>query len=50
MKYQGKLPMRFAPEEKLDIIQLARYKGLGFEKTCRMFGIKPHRFGVGYVL
>jgi len=43
MKYQGKLPMHFTPEEKLDIIQLARYSGLGFEKTCCMFGVKPHR-------
>jgi len=33
--------MRFSPEEKLDIIKLARYGGLGFEKTLRLFGIKP---------
>ncbi|MBD3269618.1 MAG: DDE-type integrase/transposase/recombinase [Candidatus Omnitrophica bacterium] len=35
--------MRFTPEEKLDIIQLARYSGLGFEKTLNLFGVKPHR-------
>jgi len=35
--------MRFLPEEKLDIIQLARYSGLGFKKTLMLFGIKPHR-------
>ncbi len=35
--------MRFKPEEKLDIIQLARYSGLGFENTLKLFGIKPHR-------
>lgn len=35
--------MRFQPEEKLDIIQLARYSGLGFEKTLCLFGIKPAR-------
>ena len=35
--------MRFSPEEKLDIIRLARYTGLGFEKTLNLFGIKPHR-------
>jgi len=43
MKHQGKLPMRFKPEEKLDLIQLARYSGLGFENTLKLFGIKPHR-------
>lgn len=43
IRYQGKLPMRFTPEEKLDIIQLARYSGLGFEKTLSLFGIKPYR-------
>ena len=35
--------MRWTPEEKLDIIQLARYSGPGFEKTLNLFGIKPHR-------
>lgn len=35
--------MRFLPEEKLDIIQLARYSGLGFKKTLKLFGIKSHR-------
>lgn len=35
--------MHFSPEEKLDIIQLARYSGLGFEKTLNLFGTKPHR-------
>jgi len=35
--------MRFTPEEKLDIIQLASYSGLGFKKTLNLFGIKPHR-------
>lgn len=35
--------MRFLPEEKLDIIQLARSSGLGFKKTLSLFGIKPHR-------
>ena len=35
--------MRFSPEEKLEIIQLARYSGLGFEKTLRLFGLKPSR-------
>ena len=43
MKYHGKLPVRVRPEEKLDIIQLARYSGLGFQKTLTLFGIKPHR-------
>jgi transposase InsO family protein len=43
MKYHGKLPIRFRPEEKLDIIQLARYSGLGFQETLTLFGIKPHR-------
>jgi len=35
--------MRFKPEEKLEIIQLARYSGPGFKKTLRLFGIKPQR-------
>ncbi len=35
--------MRFIPKEKLEIIQLARYSGLGFKKTLNLFGIKPHR-------
>jgi transposase InsO family protein len=35
--------MRFKPEEKLEIIQLARYSGLGFEKTLGLFGVKPYR-------
>jgi len=35
--------MRFPAEEKLEIIQLARYSGLGFEKTLNLFGLKPHR-------
>lgn len=35
--------MHFLPEEKLDIIQLARYSGLGFKKTLMLFGIEPHR-------
>ena len=35
--------MRFTPEEKLDIIQLARYNGLGFSRTLALFDIKPHR-------
>jgi len=43
MRYQGKLPMRFTPEEKLELIQLGRYSGLGFEKTLRLFGLKPSR-------
>lgn len=35
--------MRFSPEEKLDIIKLARYNGLGFEKNLNLFGLKSHR-------
>lgn len=35
--------MRFSPEEKLEIIQLARYSGLGFEKTLSLFGTQPAR-------
>lgn len=35
--------MHFNPEEKIDIIKLARYSGLGFEKTLNLFGVKPHR-------
>jgi hypothetical protein len=35
--------MRFEPEEKLEIIQLARYSGLGFENTLSLFGLKPFR-------
>lgn len=35
--------MRFEPEEKLDIIQLARYSGLGFVKTLSLFGLNPFR-------
>jgi transposase InsO family protein len=35
--------MRFSPEEKLEIIKLGRYSGLGFEKSLRLFGIKPAR-------
>ena len=43
MKYNGKLPSRFEPEEKLNIIALARYSGLGFERTLNLFGLKPYR-------
>lgn len=35
--------MRFQPEEKLDIIQLARYSGLGLEKTLNLLGLKSAR-------
>jgi transposase InsO family protein len=35
--------MHFSPEEKLEIIALARYSGLGFEKTLKLFGLKPSR-------
>lgn len=35
--------MRFQPEEKLEIIALARYSGLGFQKTLSLFGINPYR-------
>lgn len=35
--------MRYTPEEKLELIQLARYSGLGFEKSLNLFGIKPYR-------
>lgn len=41
--YQGKLPMRFQPEEKLEIIALARYSGLGFQKTLSLLGINSYR-------
>lgn len=35
--------MRFRAEEKLEIIALARYSGLGFEKTLSLFGVSPYR-------
>lgn len=35
--------MRFQPEEKLEIIGLARYSSLGFQKTLSVFGINPFR-------
>lgn len=35
--------MRFQPEEKLEIIALARYSGLGFQKTLSVFSISPYR-------
>lgn len=43
MKYQGRFPERFEPEEKLELIQLARYSGLGFEKTLDLFGLQASR-------
>ena len=35
--------MRFSPEEKLELITMARYSGLGFERTLELFGLKPSR-------
>lgn len=35
--------MRFQPEEKLEIITLARYSGLGFQKTLSLFEINSYR-------